>query len=89
MQIFATDATPIGCAEKPLHFIEVNSQRETIYSMTVTENGDVYVAKMVHIQEQDHNGLINTINKYYIDIYWFLIKFNNNKKVNSYFLYDL
>lgn len=53
----------------PLHFIEVNSQKETIYSMTVTDIGDIYVAKMVHIQEQDQNGQINTINKYYIDIY--------------------
>jgi hypothetical protein len=59
----------VGCLDKPIHFIEVNSQRETIYSMTVTDNGDVYVAKMVHIQEQDASGLINTINKYYIDIY--------------------
>ena len=53
----------------PFHHIEVNSQRETIYSMTVAENGDIYVAKMVHIQESDQSGQLNTINKYYIDIY--------------------
>lgn len=62
VQVFGADTAP-------LHFIEVNSQRETIYSMTVNENGDVYVAKMVHVQEIDKNGQLMTINKYYIDIY--------------------
>jgi hypothetical protein len=62
VQLFGTDTLPF-------HHIEVNSQRETIYSMTVTENGDIFVAKMVHAQETDPNGLINTVYKYYIDIY--------------------
>ena len=53
----------------PFHSIEVNSQRETIYSMTVAENGDIYVAKMLNLQETDENGQTNTINKYFIDIY--------------------
>ena len=53
-----------GPDTKPFHYIEVNSQRETIYSMTVAENGDIYVAKMVHLQETDHNGIINTVNRY-------------------------
>jgi sugar lactone lactonase YvrE len=63
VQLFSPDNA------QPIHHIEVNSQKETIYSMTVTDNGDIYVAKMVHIQEQDQSGLVNTINKYYIDIY--------------------
>lgn len=54
---------------KPLQLIEVNSQWETIYSMTVNENGDIYVAKIVHFQEKDKTGKVNTINKYFIDIY--------------------
>ena len=58
-----------GSDTVPFHHIEVNSQRETIYSMTVTDNGDIYVAKMVHVQETDANGMINTNYKYYIDIY--------------------
>lgn len=62
VQVFSPDSSP-------LHFIEVNSQRETIYSMTVNDNGDIFVAKMVHVQETDQNGQLNTINKYYIDIY--------------------
>ena len=62
VQLFGVDGIPF-------HHIEVNSQKETIYSMTVAENGDIYVAKMVHIHEHDQNGQLNTINKYYIDIY--------------------
>lgn len=62
VQLFGADGVPF-------HHIEVNSQKETIYSMTVAENGDIYVAKMVHIHEHDQNGQLNTINKYYIDIY--------------------
>ena len=51
---------------QPFHSIEVNSQYETIYSMSVAENGDIFVAKMVHTTEIDQNDqMIN----YYIDIY--------------------
>ena len=63
VQLFAPNETA------PFHFIEVNAQRETIYSMAVADNGDIYVAKMVHVQEADQAGQMNTINKYYIDIY--------------------
>ncbi|CAF1004897.1 unnamed protein product [Brachionus calyciflorus] len=52
---------------QPLQMIEVNTPRETIYSMTVNQNGDIFIAKMV--QDQEKIGKINTINKYYIDIY--------------------
>lgn len=53
----------------PLQLIEVNSQWETIYSMTVNDNGDIYVAKIVYFQEKDKTGKVNTLNKYFIDIY--------------------
>lgn len=53
----------------PLHLLEVNSEWETIYSMTVNDNGDIYVAKIVNLQEKDTTGKPNTLNKYFIDIY--------------------
>jgi hypothetical protein len=62
VQMFGIDA-------RPFHFIEVNTEKEVIYSMTVASNGDIYVAKMVSFKETDSNGQINTINKYFIDIY--------------------
>ena len=62
VQIFSPDSVPF-------HFIEVNALKETIYSMAVADNGDIYVAKMVHVQEIDQAGQLNTTNKYYIDIY--------------------
>ena len=54
---------------QPFHSIEVNAQCETIYSMTVADNAQIYIAKMIHTSETDQNGQTNTTNKYYIDIY--------------------
>lgn len=58
-----------GIDSRPFHFIETNSERELVHSMTIGSNGDIYVAKMVNVQETDQSGQINTINKYFIDIY--------------------
>ena len=58
-----------GIDSRPFHFIETNSERELVHSMTIGSNGDIYVAKMVNVQESDQSGQINTINKYFIDIY--------------------
>jgi hypothetical protein len=47
-----------------------SNKKECIYSMTIASNGDIYVAKMVNYQECDPNtGQIQTLNKYFIDIY--------------------
>jgi sugar lactone lactonase YvrE len=60
------------------HLIEVNSKHEMIYSMTVSENGDIYVAKMNQHQnhitnsdmgKSDQSLSLSSNNKYYIDIY--------------------
>jgi sugar lactone lactonase YvrE len=53
------------------HAIEVNSSREVIYSMTMSDAGDIFIAKMINscsggdVDEADDEP----INQYYIDIY--------------------
>lgn len=65
-----------GIDSRPFHSIDLSSDKEIIHSMTVANNGDIYVAKMISLQETtDSNGQTNNSdynnnnNKYFIDIY--------------------
>ena len=75
VQLFAPDG-------QAFHAIEVNAQRESIYSMCVcAETADIFVAKMVSggsdevqlkrngVDEDEAYDKETTGNKYYIDIY--------------------
>lgn len=54
----------------PIHSLEINSQFETIYSLTSSEKGELFVAKMAYTREiEPSTGQFLNICKYFIDIY--------------------
>jgi hypothetical protein len=55
--------------EMPFHRIEIGVDGETIHSISVADNGDIYVGKHLSAayNEADPNGLL--MSKYFIDIY--------------------
>ncbi len=62
VQLFSGEA-------EAFHAIEVNSSREVIYSMAMSDSGDIFVAKMINSSSEVDEATNEPASKYYIDIY--------------------
>ena len=53
-----------------IHTINFDNNNENIYSLTASEKGDIFVAKMTQVQElNSFSGQIANVIKYFIDVY--------------------